>query len=50
MIELDSRPTTNGHKVHIMLEATGLPCSVHGVDIGARAQVDKAFLAIMSRR
>jgi GST-like protein len=46
MIELYSWPTPNGHKVHIMLEETGLPYTVHAVDIGAGAQFDKAFLAI----
>ncbi len=46
MIELYSWPTPNGHKVHIMLEETGLPYKVHAVDIGAGAQFDKAFLAI----
>jgi len=48
MIELYSWPTPNGHKVHIMLEETGLPYEVHAVDIGAGAQFDKAFLAISS--
>jgi len=46
VIELYSWPTPNGHKVHIMLEETGLPYEVHAVDIGAGAQFDKAFLAI----
>jgi GSH-dependent disulfide-bond oxidoreductase len=46
MIELYSWPTPNGHKVHIMLEETGLPYKVHAVDIGAGAQFDKTFLAI----
>ena len=46
MIELYSWPTPNGHKVHIMLEETGLPYKVHAVDIGAGAQFDKACLAI----
>jgi GST-like protein len=46
MIELYSWPTPNGHKVHIMLEETGLPYKVHAVDIGVGAQFDKAFLAI----
>jgi len=46
VIELYSWPTPNGHKVHIMLEETGLPYKVHAVDIGAGAQFDKAFLAI----
>ncbi len=46
MIELHSWPTPNGHKVHIMLEETGLSYEVHPVDIGAGAQFDPAFLAI----
>ena len=46
MIELYSWPTPNGHKVHIMLEETGLPYTVHAIDIGAGAQFDPAFLAI----
>jgi GST-like protein len=46
MIELHSWPTPNGHKVHIMLEETGLPYEVHPVDIGAGAQFAPAFLAI----
>jgi GST-like protein len=46
MIELHTWPTPNGHKVHIMLEETGLPYEVHPVDIGAGAQFDPAFLAI----
>jgi GSH-dependent disulfide-bond oxidoreductase len=46
MIELHSWTTPNGHKIHIMLEETGLPYEVHPVDIGAGAQFDPAFLAI----
>jgi GST-like protein len=46
MIDVYSWPTPNGHKVHIMLEETGLPYKVHAVDIGAGAQFDKAFLAV----
>jgi GST-like protein len=46
MIQLHSWPTPNGHKVHIMLEETGLPYEVHPVDINAGAQFDPAFLAI----
>ena len=34
MIELYTWPTPNGHKIHIMLEETGLPYRVHAVDIG----------------
>ena len=46
MIELYSWPTPNGHKVHIMLEETGLPYDTHAVDIGRGDQFEKAFLAI----
>ena len=46
MIDLYSWPTPNGHKIHIMLEEVGLPYKVHGIDIGAGAQFDPAFLKI----
>ena len=46
MIELYSWATPNGHKVHIMLEETGLSYNLHGVDIGRGDQFEKAFLAI----
>jgi len=46
MIEVHSWPTPNGHKVHVMLEETGLPYEVHPVDIGSGAQFDPGFLAI----
>lgn len=46
MIDLYSWPTPNGHKIHIMLEETGLPYRVHAVDIGAGEQFSPAFLAI----
>ena len=36
MIELYSWTTPNGHKIHIMLEETGLPYRVHKVDLGAK--------------
>jgi GSH-dependent disulfide-bond oxidoreductase len=32
MIDVYSWPTPNGHKVHIMLEETGLPYRVHGIN------------------
>ena len=35
MIDLYTWPTPNGHKVHIMLEETGLEYRVHPIDIGA---------------
>ena len=46
MIDLYSWPTPNGHKIHIMLEETGLPYRVHPVDIGAGAQFKPEFLKI----
>ncbi|MBB3064576.1 glutathione S-transferase N-terminal domain-containing protein [Limibacillus halophilus] len=46
MIDLYTWPTPNGHKVHIMLEETGLPYKVHPIDIGAGAQFDPEFLKI----
>ena len=46
MIDAYSWPTPNGHKIHIMLEETGLPYKMHGIDIGAGAQFDPAFLKI----
>ena len=46
MIELYTWPTPNGHKIHIMLEETGLAYNVHPIDIGAGAQFDPAFLKI----
>jgi GST-like protein len=46
MIDLYSWPTPNGHKIHIMLEEVGLPYKVHGIDIGAGAQFEPAFLKI----
>ena len=46
MIDLYTWPTPNGHKIHIMLEETGLPYRVHPVDIGAGDQFKPEFLAI----
>ena len=46
MIELYSWPTPNGHKIHIMLEETGLPYRVHPIDIGAGDQFKPDFLKI----
>ena len=45
-IELYTWPTPNGHKVHILLEETGLPYRVIAVDIGAGDQFRPEFLAI----
>jgi GST-like protein len=46
MIELYSWTTPNGHKIHIMLEETGLPYRVHKIDLGARDQTRPDFLKI----
>jgi GST-like protein len=46
MIDLYTWPTPNGHKIHIMLEETGLPYRVHPVNIGAGEQFEPAFLRI----
>jgi len=46
MIDVYTWPTPNGHKVHIMLEETGLPYRVHAVNIGTGDQFKPAFLEI----
>jgi GST-like protein len=46
MIQLWSWPTSNGHKIHIMMEELGLPYELVPVDIGAGAQFNPDFLAI----
>jgi GST-like protein len=46
MIEVYSWATPNGHKVHIMLEETGLPYRVIPIEIGAGDQFRPEFLAI----
>jgi GST-like protein len=46
MIELYTWPTPNGHKIHIMLEETGLAYHVIPVDIGKGEQFDPEFLKI----
>lgn len=46
MIDVYSWATPNGHKVHIMLEETGLEYRVHAIDIGAGDQFKPEFLAI----
>ncbi len=46
MIDLYTWPTPNGHKVHIMLEETGLEYAVHAIDIGAGDQFNPDFLKI----
>ncbi len=46
MIELYTWPTPNGHKIHIMLEETGLAYDVHPIDISVGDQFDPEFLKI----
>ena len=46
MIDLYYWPTPNGHKITLMLEETGLPYTVHPVDITAGKQFEPAFLKI----
>lgn len=46
MIDLYTWPTPNGHKVHIMLEETGLPYTIHAIDITAGDQFTPEFLKI----
>jgi GST-like protein len=46
MIDVYTWPTPNGHKVHIMLEETGLAYRVHAVDIGKGEQFKPDFLRI----
>src|SRR5213083_129530 len=46
MIDLYYWPTPNGHKIRIFLEETGLPYTIHKVDIGKGDQFKEEFLAI----
>jgi GSH-dependent disulfide-bond oxidoreductase len=46
MIDLYTWPTPNGHKIHIMLEETGLEYNVHPIDIGKGEQFKPEFLAL----
>jgi len=46
MIDVYTWPTPNGHKVHIMLEETGLPHEIHGVNIRTGEQFKPEFLRI----
>ncbi|AIO66754.1 glutathione S-transferase N-terminal domain-containing protein [Burkholderia oklahomensis] len=46
MIDVYSWATPNGHKVHILLEETGLEYRVHPIDIGAGDQFKPEFLKI----
>ncbi len=46
MIDIYTWPTPNGHKVHIMLEETGLPYRVHAINIRTGDQFKPEFLKI----
>ncbi|MCF3629146.1 glutathione S-transferase N-terminal domain-containing protein [Thalassospiraceae bacterium LMO-SO8] len=46
MIDLYSWPTPNGHKVHIMLEETGLAYNIHPINIQKGDQFQPEFLKI----
>lgn len=46
MIDCYTWPTPNGHKVHIMLEETGLEWTVHPINIQEGDQFKPEFLAI----
>ncbi|HVC50354.1 MAG TPA: glutathione binding-like protein [Burkholderiales bacterium] len=46
MIETYTWGTPNGHKIHIMLEETGLPYTIHPVDIRQGEQFSPTFLQI----
>ena len=46
MIDLYTWPTPNGHKIHIMLEETGLDYRVIPVDINTGDQFEPDFLKI----
>ena len=46
MIDVYTWPTPNGHKVHIMLEETGLEYRIHPINIRNGEQFKPAFLKI----
>src|SRR5579859_6263314 len=46
MIDVYTWPTPNGHKIHIMLEETGLPYKVRPVNIRSGEQFKPEFLKI----
>lgn len=46
MINVYSWPTPNGHKVHIMLEETGLQYRIHAINIRNGEQFKSVFLKI----
>ena len=46
MIDVYTWPTPNGHKVHIMLEETGLEYRIHPINIRTGDQFKPAFLKV----
>jgi glutathione S-transferase len=46
MIDLYYWTTPNGHKITLFLEESGLPCTIHPVDLNRGAQLKPEFLAI----
>lgn len=46
MIDFYTSATPNGHKISILLEETGLPYTVHALNLSAGDQKKPAFLAI----
>lgn len=46
MIDLYTWPTPNGHKIHVMLEETGLAYTVHPINIHKGDQFDADFLRL----
>src|SRR6185312_14352570 len=46
MIDLYYWPTPNGHKISIFLEETGIPYTIHPVNIGKGEQFQPEFLKI----
>src|SRR4029434_8605071 len=46
IIDVYTWPTPNGHKIHIMLEETGLKYRVHGINIRNGEQFKPDFLKI----
>ena len=46
MIDLYTWGTPNGHKIHIMMEETGLPYRIHKVNVGAKEQHSAEYVKI----
>ena len=46
MIHLHSRATPNGRKVAMALEETGLPYTIHAIDLSRKEQKTPEFLAL----